>query len=1077
MSRWRRFVVRPLVWLLAALALAALGIWLLLDSELARSRVRDFAAGRLAEALGRRVAIASVEFELVPPTLVVHDLTIAGDRPDGEPFATLARGEVTADLSDLGASLVTLRRVELSGLDLRLEFRPDGGSNLPRLRAGGGKATQVVLGGLAIADSRLHLDHQVVPLELTASAVQARLVGAGDRGLDGSLAAQSVSLVLPRAQPLELAVASRLRLDGDRLEIHRARVTGRDLFVAADGEIGLTGGGAVRLDTRATARAELLDRLGWLDGELAGAVEFAGEVAWSPATWKVGGRLSSPQLDVVDFALAELSGAVSVDAAGAELAVERARWADGDLAGSFAVRFAPRYPARLDLELADAAVDAVLARFEVPATGVRGRLGGPLRYEFDLLAATSGRGEGEFTLAGEASGRVGVALADGRVTLDPIDWSAGGQRVAGRGEVALADGAGALQLGVASEDVGALAAMLPFLEPGALWLPTSGTGEMAVGVQFDRGGYAVDVELAAAAIVAPGIAAERARGAVRIDPRRARIARLELERGAARLRLAGEIPLAAGAPPMELALELVDWPFADAAPWLPIELPIAGDVRGSVALRGAVESPTGSADVVLAPAELAGFAASRLAARLEWDQERLLVHAARADFDAGGVEGAGTLRFADQALDVALASPSLALDRPPLAWAEAPSLAGQLELSARLGGTLAAPEITVAASARDATLAGRPLAAGGLTARADWRAGRLAGELDLGGEARLVGGGELVVGRAARLEFELTSPRIGRLVALATGGSVAGLEGELAADIAVDWPAGAPPRVEIRVPTLELAWQGQFLHSLEPLVAHLDGSRLRLESVYLGAAERDGDELFVGGTVDFGDDPRFDLHVQAALDAAWLESFVGDIDVSGRLDLLANLRGSAARPAWSGQAGWSDGRLLPPLLPHTLERGRALLLIYPNALVLDRLHGDFAGGDFDLSGRVQLRDGALGSYRFEATGRRLNLRWPSGWQLRGDADLTLQSTASGRLFGGAVELDRAYYFQDIDLSPAELVQRLLARSPVLVPETDELLASSALDVAVRAPGGLRIRNNVASMDGSADLAVRGSLAR
>jgi autotransporter translocation and assembly factor TamB len=1084
-GRWRRFVVRPLVWLLAALALAAFGIWRLLDSDLARARVRDFLEGRLAEALGRAVAIERVEFELVPPTLVLHGLTIAGDRPGAPPFATLARGEVTADLGDLGASIVTLRRVELDGLDLRLEFHEGGGDNLPRLHTGGGRGTQVVLGGLAIADSRLHLDHRVVPLELTALAIQARLVGAGERGLDGSFAAQEVSLTLPDARPVALAIAGRARLEGDRLELHNARVTGPDLLVAVDGEIGLARGGSVRLDTRATARAELLDRLGWLDGELAGAVEFAGEVAWSPADWQVAGRLTSPRLAVVDFDLSELAGDARVTAAGAELAIERGRWAEGSVAGSFAVRFAPGYPARLELTLADVDLDAALARFEVPVQEARGRLRGPLLYEFDLLAAARGRGRGDFVVAGEpagdgmlaADGEVGVELADGRVALSPIVWRAAGQRVDGSGEIDLESGAGELRLAVASEDLGALVARLPFLTPGEPWLPTSGTGELDVGIRFDRAGYAVDLDFAAAALVAPGLAAERARGRVRVDPRRARLERLELERGAARLRLAGEIPLVASAPPMELALEVVDWPFADAVPWLPVALPVTGDVRGSLLLRGDPASPGGAADLVLSPAELGGIAARRLAARLEWDATRLVVHAARADFDAGGVEATGTLRFADEALDFAIASPALALERAPLAWSDSPALAGRLALDARVGGTLAAPSLTVAATASDATLAGAPLAAGAVGARVDWRDGRLAAEIDLGGEARLTGGGELVPERAARLEFELTSPRLDRLVALATGGAVADLEGELAADIVLDWPAGAPPRAEIRVPTLELAWRGQFLRSLEPLVAYVDGTRLRLASVYLGAAERDADELFVGGTVDFGDDPRLDLHLQAALDAAWVEPFLAGVDVSGRVDLLATLRGSVARPEWSGQAAWSDGRLLPPTLPHTLEHGRALLLIYPNALVLDRLRGDFAGGSLEASGRLALRDGVLGAYRFEAAGRRLNLRWPSGWQLRGDADLTLLSTASGRAIGGAVELDRAYYFQDIDLSPAELVQRLLSRSPVLVPETDELLASTALDVAVRVPGGLRVRNNIARLDGSAELAVRGSLAR
>jgi hypothetical protein len=1084
-GRLRRLVVRPFVWLLAALALAAFGLALFLESDLARSRLRDLVAGRLTETLGRRVTIESLEFTLVPSTLLARGVTIAGDRPEGPPWLTLASAEVAAELGELGKSIVTLRRVELDGLDLALEFRADGSDNLPRLRGSGGRGLQVVIGGLAIENSRLRLDHQVVPLELVASAVQARLVGTGRHGLDGTVAAQAVSMTLPDAQPLELAVAARVRLDGDRLGLSRVRVTGRDLFATADGEVSLARGGGVRFDATLTTRGELLDRLGWLHGEIAGAAEFAGEVAWTPAEWHVAGRLSSPQLTIVDFALAEIAADLRVTKQGARAVVERARWAEGGLAGSFEVDFAPRYPARLDLALADADVDAVLARFDVPVHGVRGRLSGPFDYEFDLLDAARGSGRGDFRIAAEsvggrplaADGAVGVTLAAGRVTLDPLLWSAAGQRVEGSGEIDLASGAGRLDLAIASEDVGALTMLLPFLEPGELWLPTAGTGEIAAGIAFDRDGYAIDLELAAAALVAPGVTADRARGRLRVDARQVTIERLELARGAASLRLAGTIPLTEQAPALDLVLEIEEWALADAAPWLPAPVPVTGPARGRVTLRGTLDRLSGTADLVVVPAEVAGIAARRLTAQLDWDEERLRVVSARVELEAGAIDGAGTLRFADEAIDATITARALALERPPFAWSETPALAGSLELAARLGGTLAVPVITLDAESSNATLGGAPLGAGAVSVHADWRDGRLAVELDLGGELRVAGGGELAIGSAARLAFTLRSERLDRLVALATGLHVDGLAGRFDAELAVDWPAGSPPRAELRVPSLEFSWRGHDLHSLEPIVARVDGERATIDSVYLGSRQRPEDELFLGGTIVFAETPRLDLHVQAALDAAWLEPLLGDVDVSGRLDLLADVRGSVAKPAWSGQASWAEGRVLPPLLPHALERGRALLLIYPTALVLDRLSGDFAGGSLEASGRLQLRDGALGSYRFEAAGRRLLLRWPSGWQLRGDADLTLQSTAGGRQIGGQIELDRAYYLQDIDLSPTQMVRRLLARSPVLVPETDDLLASTALDIAINAPYALRIRNNVADLGGSAELAVRGSLAR
>jgi translocation and assembly module TamB len=105
-----------------------------------------------------------------------------------------------------------------------------------------------------------------------------------------------------------------------------------------------------------------------------------------------------------------------------------------------------------------------------------------------------------------------------------------------------------------------------------------------------------------------------------------------------------------------------------------------------------------------------------------------------------------------------------------------------------------------------------------------------------------------------------------------------------------------------------------------------------------------------------------------------------------------------------------------------------------------------------------------------------SVRYPAGFLLRGDAELTLQATAEGRQIRGEIELDRLDYVQDIDLAPTQIVQRFLTRTRLQVDETDPVLASTHLAIAVDAPGALRVRNNLARLDGSVDLTLRGTLA-
>ncbi len=1084
---WRRFVVRPLVWFVVLVAIGVLGLRVFLSSGLARERARQMISARLSEALARRVELGGVDFELLPLRLVVYDLVVAGDARSKRPFLHLAKGEIEADLGSWRAPHLELRHVALDGLQIDLEFRADGSNNLPKLRGGGGTGGFVVrIDELSVDRGEVHVGEETAPFALDAEAVLARFVGLEGGILDGRVVAQQVRLALPEARPTVVAVAGRVRIGNSKIEILRARLSAPDLSASAQGTIALNRPVQIALTTQVDTSSAWLDRVGWLHGEIGGRAHFTGTVGWKPGAFHFAGEATSPRLDIVGFELTDLNSRVTGDAKRITAEIDSARWADGAVNGRFAVGIAKHFPAELDLNVDGAAIDPVLARFGVPVRHLRGRLFGPFVYRFDLDRAERGVGHGELTITAPAAaggpaanGHVRVTLADGTVVLPDFSWSASGQSVEGTGSYELPTRRGRFDLRVASEDVGRLTGLLPFLEPGQIWLPTAGTAELGVGVDLDGERVRAEVDLAGAALVAPGIRAARARGHLVATLDRLEITRLDLERNNAELQLSGIVPLTSGAGAPALALELVAtrWPVGDAKPWLPFDLPLAGPMSGTLRLAGSLDALRGSLAGSIMPVEVEGLAGQRLDAKLSWDDDRLRVDAAHLQLEAGGVEASGTLRFADEGLDFRLESPGLALGRAPLASLGGESLAGTLGLSARVGGTLQKPRLELSGGSTDATLFGEKLAPERQPhLEATWLDGELATNLELPGVLELRGGGRLEVNHAAQLHFTLASPSLGTLASLAARSPLEGLDGSLAARLDLDWPQGASPRARLEVPSAEFRWHDVQFRTREPIVVRLENGEIQIDSVYL-ATDSDDDEIFLGGRVRLVDDPELALHLQADLGAARLGPWLGDLDLGGRLTLLANLGGTASHPALNGEGQWSDGHWIPPVVPHSLEHASALVLFYPNAVVLDHLAGNFAGGTIAASGRVDLAAGGVGSYHLEAAARRFTLRWPLGWQLRGDADLTLLSTPAGRQLVGQAQLDRVYYVQDIDLSPAQLLQRLLARSRVVVPETNEFLASTALNVALRAPHSVRVRNNVADLTASADLAVRGTLAQ
>ncbi len=1090
-GRLRRWVLRPAVWALAALALLIALARIFLASDFARERGRDLLATRLSEALARPVTIDALDFELLPLGLVVEGLTLASDRPGEPPLATVRRLVIEGDLEGFRRSELVLTRVAIDGLDLHLEFRADGTDNLPRPRRRGAPARQVALriDGLEITDSQVIVAERKAPVDVRARAVAARLVGLGETDLVGSVVAQEIELGLPKARPLPLALAARAKLLSDRLEILSARVSGPDLSARVAGRIGWRQATRVELAGSVEGSGALIDRLGYLDGEIAGPIRFDGSFEWRREAWGFRGAVESAGLDLFGFRLDDLAGQVAGEERTMRFDLERGRFAGGAAAGAFTVDLEPgSYPASLDLTLAGGDLEQILARFSVPIAGLAGEVSGPFRYDFDLLDAARGSGAGEFTILpplepGErvaATGSALLRLEAGRVELPAIELATAGQRVTASGGYGIADGRGRFGLEAQSEDLGELMRLLPFAEAGSLWQPTAGTGLVSGAIEIAPGGFAVELDLACAAVAAPGFTAARLTGTVRATERAVEALELELEQPGARLFLSGRLPYAGGAAGrapagLDLSLRAEGWPVESARPWLPFELPVEGPARGTLTLAGSLDAMTGRVDASVAPVWLAGLGVDRLAARLDWDAERVEVARLTLAAPAGELEGRGMLRLSDSGLDFALAAPALDLAAAPFATWTAGRLDGRLAAELKLGGTLERPSLELDGELTGLAVAGVALdesAPGRL--EANWSEGRLELAADLPGLLRVTGAGPWTLDAGADLALEVSSQRIDRLAALAAGAPVAGLEGEVAGRVVARLPAAGAAVLELEIPALAFRYGGRELTSLEPVRATLDAEGLHVASLYLGLPGG-ADELFVAGDVRFEDDPALDLKVQASLAASWLKPMLADLDLAGRVDGVAVVRGTLARPAVSGQAEWSGGRWIPPQVPHTLERANALLLLYPDAVVVDHLAADFAGGQLLATGRVEL--GAELSYRFEATARRVAVRWPAGWQLRGDGDFTLVSTEEGRQLRGELRLDRIFYPQDVKLSAAQLLQRVLTRTRLEVSETDDLLSTTYLALAVRAPRAVRIRNNLANLSGGGDLTLRGTLAR
>jgi translocation and assembly module TamB len=1091
--------VRPLVWSLALLALLVVAAVLLLRSPLLRERAAALLVARLQEYLGRQVEVGRVEAGLLPLELVIHDLVVPGESATDTPLLVVPRLTVLADLEGLRRPRLRLRDVHLERPRLYLEFRADGTDNVPRprLRGGGRRRVQVEIDALRVAGGTLEIAERRLPLDLEAQAVAVELLAGSTTLLKGRAVAQEVEVTLPDARPYRFSLAARGSVDRGRVEIEAARLSGPDLWADVTGTARWGAERTVDLQVRGEATSELFVRLGYVQDQARGPFEIQGGFAWRPEAWGYRGSVTSPEAILLDRRLTGLQGVLSGDRHGVRFDVERAGYHGGEVRGSLAVEVPdPQRPADLELEFTGVALEPALADQGIPVEGLAGRVDGSLRYRFSFRRPEEGSGWVELRIVeAPATGRqvpiagsAPLAIENGVLRSAAIQLRNGRQTIFAEGAYDLERSSGQFTFNAESSDLAELALLLPPPGPGeppALWVPTRGSGSLSGTLFLAPSGPAAEVRLDLAEVETPGLRADRVRGSLRVDERWVDDLRLDMSRAAGALLITGRVPLppeGGGPPPGELrvAVEAESWPVEEARAWFPeelVDLPVAGRFSGTVALQGDLESPSGAIAGRLEQAVYAGVALGGVRAALDWDTEQVRVREVEADTAAGTVAGRGTLGLHDERLDFTLEAPALRLGEAPLSDYLGRELQGSLALAVRVGGTLELPRVEAQIDAAELVLGGRSLGAdGGARVTASWSGEELRASGSLLGLVEFSGGGGLDRERAG-LRFELVSDQLAGIVDLLVERPLPAFTGGFAGVLEIDGPLGGEsgPRVEVRLDRLSAEYGGRALANREPVVARLDRRGVEVRSLYLGEQTADS-ELFLAGRVALGQPADLDLRVQASLACDWLELVAPQVQASGHFELLAAIRGSSDRPEVSGQGGLRDTRLIVLGFPHAFEQLRGTVLFYPNELVVDSLSAALGGGTVRAGGRIGLAEAGPAPYTFQLEAQRVSLRYPEGWLLRGDAELAVVSAAGGRQVRGAVELDRAYYLRDMPTTLPRLLRTVLQRQRLQMAETEELLASTQLNVAVTAPGTLRLRNNLADLRGSADLALRGTLA-
>jgi translocation and assembly module TamB len=1040
-----------------------------------------FLARGLSRFFEREVTVGTIRFHLLPLRAEIAGLRVAGATAKAPPFLEVARIVVTPSLAQVWERRLALKELRLERPQVRINAYKRGGDDLPPFGRGGGGG-RLRLERLVIQGGELLLDHQRVPVDADLPDFQGRLDVRRDRALSGRLTFGPGQLRFGSAPPLSIGSELVLLLAGRRLVIESGRVHAKDIDVEVSGEIrfGSPVRGEVALrgpvDLAVLDRHVVRTRLG-----LGGAARIDAMVGIAGSKVEISGRAEGDAgtFDTVpipvyacDFAWdgsgLRLFGLSFVALSGkATLEVEVPSSSN------------PR-PARIEGRLEEIDAERALAAiFDWGAPGLAAAASGE-------VAVSWPRGRGR-----EISGRIDVDLharSDGRTPLSGrFSWSAeqGEQmveladlktdslqaRLEGR---VLVDRRADLRLDAETTDLRAADDLLRRLRRALGNAEAEEAGLAGSGAFHGRWQGTLGAPVFVGRFTGRDLVWRRvewgeasAAGALTTEAIEARS--LQLRRGAGTLFVDGRFGLGdyGLADEVEGRARLVAWPAADLIQAFDWSLPLEGALTGEAAFRGRRSAPEGEAELQAAEGRYRGVAFTSGRTRVRWGRGTTQVLEGRASLGGGEVRFSGSLTD-DGIYDAEATLRAVEVDSLLGGRHEAP-LSGRITSELTLQGPLSRPRLRGHLRAPRLFLGDEGLGAiealidgtgdGEVRLRATCRSGRV--DLSLEGKV------EASPPHEADLVLKVLKTSLDPYLRAAFSDVPAALGLVASGEARLLGPLGdiAALRAEVLVDPLDVLAPDYPLRTREPVRLRLEKGVLAMEEMLV---DGEGTGLSLQGSVDLMGAGPLELRVAGALDLRALIAVSGRLRGHGAGRLEAALTGTRAEPRVEGSLRLLGAGLRLRGFPHGLEELTGTLRFTESGAALEEVRGRLAGGRLELEGTLAFEGGRLSSFDLRPRGEGLALRWPEGLRSRVNADLRLFGDEKRRFATGEIEVRQAVYTRRYDVASEILAIR----------EPEEAAAEGEgmnLDIQLRAPGTLRIDNNLASLHARADLQLRGTL--
>ncbi len=275
-----------------------------------------------------------------------------------------------------------------------------------------------------------------------------------------------------------------------------------------------------------------------------------------------------------------------------------------------------------------------------------------------------------------------------------------------------------------------------------------------------------------------------------------------------------------------------------------------------------------------------------------------------------------------------------------------------------------------------------------------------------------------------------------------------------------------PSAIDIRLKRLIFPLEEGAVSNDGPIEVSIRPPKISFDRVQLQA---EGQTLALKGNYIFNG--PIDLSLTGNLNLELLSLFpqyFRNGDGFAKVDL--KLKGTLKDPKPSGELTFQEAALTLRPLRGTVENLSGALRLTGNELVFDQFKGTMREGDIILNGKIDLDGLKPQKYDLEIETREVVIGDPGVYKMTFSGDFTLKGPQDKAILSGNLDINEGIYSRDFNIT--QFIIRPQEKS--LKEEPSPFLKNIFLDLSIRSPGELSIRNNIADMYFNADLQVKGS---